>query len=216
MSQGKSMVRFFHGTNEISGTIDIKIQNEDGIKLIQGLSFGNSTEYVELKSGRNDIIVTATGSNFIILTVVAFLESAKIYTAILSGLNDGKEGEQIDLNFINEIDSRAQVLFNYSPGTATVRFLNGSPDSPNLDFYIDDVKVLSDQPFKLSSRLLNLKAGSRNIKILEAGGVSPLFSGSFNFELDKSYMVVALNNFLNLSGLVFETPKRNRAAIKRF
>lgn len=216
VGQGKSMLRFFHGTNEISGTIDIKIQNEDGIKLIQGLSFGNSTEYVELKSGRNDIIVTATGSNFIILTVVAFLESAKVYTAILSGLNDGKEGEQIDLNFINEIDARAQVLFNYSPGTATVRFLNGSPDSPNLDFYIDDAKVLSDQPFKLSSRLLNIKAGSRNIKILEAGGVAPLFSGSFNFELDKSYMVVALNNFLNLSGLVFETPKRNPGSDKAF
>ncbi len=216
IGSGKSLLRIFHGTNEIPGTVDLKIQNEEGVKVIQGLSFGNATEYIELKSGRNDIIVSATGTNYIVLTVIAFLESSKIYTGILSGVKDGTQTEQIDLNFINDTDARAQVLFNYSAGQATVRFLNGSPDSPNLDFYIDDVNVLTDQSFKLSSKLLYVKAGSRNIKILEAGGVAPLYSGSFNFELDKSYMVIAINNFLNLSGLVFETPRRNPGSDKTF
>ncbi len=216
VSVGKSQIRFFHGTKDISGTVDIKIQNDDEIKTIQGLSFGSASEYIELKSGRNNIIITTSGTNHIILTVVSFLESAKIYTAILSGARDGGETEKIDLNFINDGDSRAQVLFNYGEGEATIRFLNGSPDSPNLDFLIDDFKLVTDQSFKLSSALLKVKAGSRNVKIMEAGGISPLFSGSFNFELDKSYMVVAINNFLNLSGLVFETPIKSPGGDRAF
>lgn len=213
---GKAEIRFFHGTKDISGTVDIKIKNEDGTKVIQGLSFGNSSEYMEVKSGRNDIIVTTSGTNHIILTVVAFFESSKIYTAILSGVSDGGEVEKIDLNFINDGDTRAQVLFNFGAGEATLRFLNGSPDAPNLDFLVDDVKILTDQPFKLSSALIKVKAGSRNIKIMEAGGVSPIFSGSFNFELDKSYMVVAINNFINLTGFVFETPQKSPGGDKAF
>lgn len=216
IGSGKSQIRFFHGTKDVSGTVDIKIVNDEGTKLIQGLSFGSVTEYLELKSGRNNIIITSSGTNYIILTVVAYLESSKIYTAFLSGIFNGGETEKIDLNFINESDSRAQVLFNYSFGEASVRFLNGSPDSPNLDFLIDDVKVLTDQPFKLGSALIKVKAGSRNVKIMEAGGVSPIFSGSYNFELDKSYMVVAINNFVNLSGFVFETPQKSPGGDKAF
>lgn len=132
---GKAEIRFFHGTKDISGTVDIKIKNEDGTKVIQGLSFGNSSEYMEVKSGRNDIIVTTSGTNHIILTVVAFFESSKIYTAILSGVSDGGEVEKVDLNFINDGDTRAQVLFNFGAGESTLRFLNGSPDAPNLDFF---------------------------------------------------------------------------------
>lgn len=213
---GKSEIRFFHGTRDISGTVDIKIKNEEGTKIIQGLSFGNSSEYMELKSGRNDIIITTSGTNHIILTVVTFLESSKIYTAILSGVSDGGEVEKIDLNFINDSDARSQVLFNYGAGEATIRFLNGSPDAPNLDFLVDDVKILTDQPFKLASALIKVKAGSRNVKIMEAGGIAPIFSGSFNFELDKSYMIVAINNFINLSGFVFETPTKSPGGDKAF
>ncbi len=213
---GKSQIRFFHGTKDISTMVDIKIQNEDGTKIIQGLGFGNVTEYIELKSGKNNIIITASGTNYTILTIVAFLESMKIYTAFISGVNNGGETEKIDLNFINDSDSKAQVLFNYGFGEATIRFLNASPDSPNLDFLIDDTKILTDQPFKLTSALIKIKAGSRNVKIMESGGISPIFNGSFNFELDKSYMVVAINNFINLSGLVFETPTKSPGGDKSF
>ena len=205
---GKSLIRFFHGTKDVSGTIDVKITNDEGTKLLQGISFGGLSDYLELKSGRNNIIITATGTNYTILTNVAFLESGKVYTAFLTGVKDKTDDERISLNFLNETDARAQVLFNYSEGEALVRFLNGSVDSPNLDFVVDDAKVLVDQPFKLASALIKVKAGSRTVKILEAGGVAPIFTGSYNFELDKSYMVVAINNFLNLSGLVFETPQK--------
>ncbi len=213
---GKSQIRFFHGTKDIAGTVDIKIKNEEGTKALQGVSFGSVTEYIELKSGRNDIIITVSGTNFIILTVVAFLESGKIYTAFLSGVNDGGESEKVDLNFLNDGDPKAQVLFNYGSGEATIRFLNASLDSPNLDFLVDDVKILTDQPFKLASALIKVKPGSRNIKIMESGGIAPIFNGTFNFELDKSYMVLAINNFVNLSGLVFETPIKSPGNDKAF
>jgi hypothetical protein len=55
---------------------------------------------------------------------------------------------------------------------------------------------------------LKIKAGSRNIKVAASGGVTPLFGSSYNFELDKSYMFLALNNYLNLGGLLFETPAK--------
>lgn len=211
---GKSLVRFFHGTKDIAGTIDIKIQNEKGIKVIQTLSYGNVSEFIEVEAGRNDIIVTVTGTNIIILTVVSFLESTKIYSGFITGLFNERGEEEIDINFLNETDSRAQILFNYEPGEANIRFLNASSDSPNLDFLIDDVKVLVDQPFKLSSAILKIKAGSRNIKIFESGGIAPIFSGSFNFELGKSYMFLAINNFVNLSGLLFETPNKTPSGDK--
>jgi hypothetical protein len=213
---GKSLIRFFHGTRDVSGTIDVKITNDEGTKVFQAITFGGISDYLELKSGRNNIIITATGTNYIILTNVAFLESGKVYTAFLTGLIDGTGDEKINLNFLNESDSRAQMLFNYVEGEASIRFLNGSVDSPNLDFVVDDAKILVDQPFKLASALIKVKAGSRTIKILESGGVSPIFTGSFNFELEKTYMVIAINNFLNLTGLVFETPQRNPGGDKAF
>ncbi|GEM_PF-2023847 len=208
VSSGKSLVRFFHGTKDIAGTIDIKIQNEKGVKVVQGLGFGGISNFIEVDAGRNDIIVTITGTNNIILTVVSFLESSKVYSGFITGLHNETNDEKININFLNESDSRAQVLFNFESGEAIIRFLNASSDSPNLDFHVDQVKVLTDQPFKLASSILRIKAGSRNIKIFESGGIVPVFSGSFNFELDKSYMFVAINNFANLSGLLFETPKK--------
>ncbi len=213
---GKSLIRFFHGTKDVSGTIDIKIINDEGTKLLQGVSFGGISDYLELKSGINKIIITGSGTNYTILTIVAFLESGKVYTAFLTGTSDATNEEKINLNFINERDARAQVLFNYAEGQASIRFLNGSVDSPNLDFVIDDAKILVDQPFKQASAILNVKAGSRTIKILESGGIAPIFTGSFNFELDKSYMVIAINNFLNLSGLVFENPPKTPGGDKAF
>ncbi|MEJ5305431.1 MAG: DUF4397 domain-containing protein [Ignavibacteria bacterium] len=213
---GRSLIRFFHGTKDIAGTIDVKITNDEGTKLLQGISFGNISDFIELKSGSNKIIITATGTNYIIMTNVTYLESGKVYTAFLTGAYNATGDEKINLNFLNESDARAQVLFNYAEGEASVRFLNGSVDSPNLDFVIDNAKVLVDQPFKLASALIKVKAGSRTIKILESGGISPIFTGSFNFELDKSYMVIAINNFLNLSGLVFETPSKSPGGDRAF
>ncbi|MGB9664561.1 MAG: DUF4397 domain-containing protein, partial [Ignavibacteria bacterium] len=213
---GKSLIRFFQGTKDVSGTIDIKIINDEGTKLLQGISFGGISDYLELKSGVNKIVITVSGTNYIILTLVAFLESGKVYTAFLTGINGATGDERLNLNFLNESDARAQVLFNYAEGQASIRFLNGSVDSPNLDFVVDDAKILVDQPFKQASAILNVKAGSRTVKILESGGVAPIFTGSFNFEIDKSYMVIAINNFLNLSGLVFETPTKNPGGDKSF
>lgn len=107
---------------------------------------------------------------------MAFLESIKIYAAFLSGVYKGLETEKINLNFINNRDSRAQVLFNYGFGKATVRFLHTSPDAPNLDLLINSVKILTDQSFKLASSLLKVKADLRNIKIVESGGIAPIFN----------------------------------------
>ncbi len=206
IGSGKSQIRFFHGTKDISGTVDIKIVNDKGTQVIEGVNFGNVTEYWETDAGKNNIIILTSGTNSVILTAVAHLESGKIYSAFLSGINDGPATQKVDLNFLNDSDSRAQVLFNYGPGEAKVRFLHGSLDAPQLDFLVDDVKILTDMPFKLSSALLRVKAGSRNIKIVDAGGVTPIFSNSYNFEIDKSYMVLAINSFVNLGALVFETP----------
>lgn len=214
VGSGRTLVRFFHGTKDILGTIDVRIKNDEGLKIIQGISFGGVSEFLELKSGRNDIIITGAGTNYIILTNVAFFESGKVYTGYITGIKDGLESEKVNLNFINENDARAQNLFNYAEGEATIRFLNASIDAPNLDFVIDNSKILVDQPFKLASGLIKVKAGSRTIKILEAGGIAPIFTGSFNFELDKTYMVIAINNYINLSGLVFETPQRSLGSDK--
>ncbi len=74
---------------------------------------------------------------------------------------------------------------------------------------MDNVKIVTDQPFKLASSLLRVKAGSRNLKIIESGGVTPLFGSSYNIELDKSYMFIALNNYLNLGGLLYEIPSKS-------
>jgi hypothetical protein len=205
---GKSQIRFFHGTKDISGTVDIRITNEKGTRIIEGVNFGNVTEFWETESGKNNIIVLTSGTNSVIMTVVGHLESGKVYSAFMTGINSGLETQKVDMNFLNESDSRAQVLFNFGAGEARIRFLHASSDAPQLDFLVDDVKILTDQPFKLASSILKIKAGSRNIKVAASGGVTPLFGSSYNFELDKSYMFLALNNYLNLGGLLFETPAK--------
>lgn len=205
---GKSQIRFFHGTKDISGTVDIKIVNEKGTRIIEGINFGNVTEYWETESGKNNIIVLTSGTNSVIMTVVAHLESGKTYSAFMTGIIGGLETQKVDMNFLNDSDARAQVLYNFGSGESRIRFLHASVDAPQLDFLVDDVKILTDQPFKLASSVLKIKAGSRNIKVVESGGVTPLFGSSYNFDLDKFYMFLALNNYLNLGGLVYEIPTK--------
>ncbi len=107
---GKSQIRFFHGTKDISGTVDIKIINPNGTRVIEGINFGNVTEYWETESGKNNIIVLTSGTNSVIMTVVAHLESGKIYSAFMTGINGGLETQKVDMNFLKRLRFKSPSL----------------------------------------------------------------------------------------------------------
>ena len=107
----------------------------------------------------------------------------------------------------------------------TVRFINGSPDSAALNFFIDDeVKGLAVPYLGSSPGFSSFSSGERDVRLIENGAVEELSSEAFTFGLDRHYVSVAAGlvnygteNLKRVRSLTFEVdrtlPNGNKARI---
>ena len=94
-------------------------------------------------------------------------------------------------------------------GDATVRFLHTSPDSPNVDIYIDGKRVIRDLPFKNVSNYLPLKVGKHHIDIYPAGNmVDSVLNKKITVEPGKSYTLATIDSVKKMRLLVFQNKPR--------
>jgi hypothetical protein len=88
---------------------------------------------------------------------------------------------------------------------AKVRVLHTSPDSPNVDVYIDGNRVIKDLPFKIVSSDLSLRAGKHHIDIYPTGNmVDSVLNKKITVEPGKSYTLATIDSVKKLRLLVFE------------
>lgn len=88
---------------------------------------------------------------------------------------------------------------------AKVRVLHTSPDSPNVDVYIDGNRVIRDLPFKNVSTELSLRAGKHHIDIYSTGNmVDSVLNKKITVEPGKSYTLTTIDSVKKLRLLVFE------------
>ena len=92
---------------------------------------------------------------------------------------------------------------------AKVRFLHTSPDSPNIDVYIDGKRTIKDLPFKNVSADLPLTAGKHHIDIYPTGNmVDSVLNKKITVEPGKSYTLAAIDSVKKMRPLVFENQPR--------
>ncbi|WML25910.1 DUF4397 domain-containing protein [Neobacillus sp. OS1-33] len=92
---------------------------------------------------------------------------------------------------------------------AKVRFLHTSPDSPNIDVYIDGKRTIKDLPFKNVSAVLPLTAGKHHIDIYPTGNmVDSVLNKKITIESGKSYTLTAIDSVKKMRLLVFENQPR--------
>src|SRR3954469_14018513 len=89
-------------------------------------------------------------------------------------------------------------------GDAQVRFLHTSPDSPNVDVYINSSRVIKDLAFKQVSKYLPLKTGKYHIDIYPAGNmVDSVLNKNITVEEGKSYTLSTIDSVKKMRLLVF-------------
>ncbi|RFU61711.1 DUF4397 domain-containing protein [Bacillus sp. V59.32b] len=89
----------------------------------------------------------------------------------------------------------------YQPdqNAAKVRFLHGSPDGPNVDIFINDLRAFKDIPYKTLSNYLSVPAGNYQIDIYPTGEmISALLSYKLKIKSETFYTLAAAGAADNL------------------
>ena len=100
---------------------------------------------------------------------------------------------------LSRVQYAAEVTSRLSP--AKIRFLHASTDAPNVDIYINAIKVFKNIPFKEVSAYLSLPAGKYHIDIYPTDNmVSTILNKRIAFEAGKSYTltIIGIENKLRL------------------
>jgi hypothetical protein len=88
---------------------------------------------------------------------------------------------------------------------ARVRVLHASPDAPNVDIYVNEVRILQNIPYKSLSNYMSLPSGTYQIDIYRTGQmVSAVASKKVTVTSAKLYTVAAIGSVNNLRIVAFE------------
>ncbi|WP_160721169.1 DUF4397 domain-containing protein [Bacillus sp. USDA818B3_A] len=90
-------------------------------------------------------------------------------------------------------------------GDAQIRFLHTSPDSPNVDIYINGNRVIKDLAYKHISQILLLKTGKYHIDIYPSGNsVDSVLNKNITIEEGKSYTLTTIDSVKKMRLLLYE------------
>lgn len=88
---------------------------------------------------------------------------------------------------------------------AMVRVLHASPDSPNVDVYVNETRILRDFPYKSVSNYLSLPPGTYQIDIYPAGTmVSTVLSRKITVKSGQILTLAAAGDAKNLRFVLIE------------
>lgn len=129
-----SFVRVLHALPG-GGDVDVFINGE---LLQENLSYKNMSRYLPIGPGNNSIEVFPAGQRIepLVETEVDLPESATITLAII--------GEAANAEILPILQPFADI----GSGEVRIRFANLSPDSPELDLFLNDNKVISEVGYK--------------------------------------------------------------------
>lgn len=211
---GKASVRFLNGIYDLP-SIDIKIINSAGSTSITQNIFKNVTNYIDVVGGKNQIIITQTGTQNVLATAEAQLDVSTLYTIVLSGLSTGTDDKRYSIGFLKEEDDVYKKLIEFSPIKTKLRFVNGLYDNPTVDLYVDDTKLVSNINYRLATELLQMPSGNRrNLKVNRSGSLTQIYSRISTIDYSKEYSFIVCGETAFPDGFVIENPVKNAPAGK--
>ncbi|KAB2338177.1 DUF4397 domain-containing protein [Cytobacillus depressus] len=87
-------------------------------------------------------------------------------------------------------------------GSGKIRFVHASIDMPNVDIYIDGIRILKNFPYKEASNYFSLPAGKHQVDIYPTGNmVSTFLSRKIIVEHGRSYTLIPSGLVKNLRWL---------------
>lgn len=88
---------------------------------------------------------------------------------------------------------------------AYVRAVHASPDAPNVDVLVNDVRAIQNLAFTRASSYLTVADGATNFKVVPAGQDNPVvINADVVLEDEKTYSVAAINRLSSIEALVLE------------
>ncbi len=203
---GKSSIRFINGIYDLPA-IDIKIINSSGAISQNQNIFKNVTNYIDVDGGKNQIIITQSGTQNILVTAEAELEVGIQYSIILCGISSAVDDKKYSISFLKESEDAYQKLNEFSPIKTKLRFVNGLYDNPTVDFYIDENKLASNITFRLTTEVLNVPSGnSKNFKVTRSGSLAQIYSKVQNLSYTKEYSFIVCGETNYPDGFLIENP----------
>ncbi len=169
----------------------------NGRKVADSLLYRDFTEYMKVFPGWYRIAVYAAGTRRKPLSVTTLqVQSNDIITMAVAGLADN-----ISLLRIND---RRQ---NLNRNQAYVRFVQLSPNAPEMDAYWDDALVLAELNYQDVSRYLRTTAGSHNLKMRDyLSGANLVESPDVIVENGKAYTIYIVGDINDRTGLQILVP----------
>jgi hypothetical protein len=97
-----------------------------------------------------------------------------------------------------------KVSVNSDNNKASVRVLHTSPNAPNIDVKVNDVSMMTNAAFKVSSGFQRLDAGRSKILITATITGANLVSATHDFSRDRSYTVIVGNRLSAIEAVFIE------------
>jgi Domain of unknown function (DUF4397) len=108
------------------------------------------------------------------------------------------------LKYMNKAMMMRNIQQNQTDGR--VRFLHTSPDSPDIDIYINGQMQVKRLPFRVASNYLALKPGKHHIDIYPTGNsVDSVLNKRITIEPGKSYTLAAIDSVKKMRLLPYLT-----------
>jgi len=182
-------VRMVHASPD-APAVDVTLQSS-GDALYDGVPFGESG-YVEVPAGTYTLQVrgdTEDNDGDVVADFNLELAGGTVYTAFAGGYltpDDEPTDEAFDLTLA--VDSGA----GGGGKRANVRIGHFSPDTSDVDIYVDGDRVLQDVPYRAVSNYLEVPTGARTVEITAAGDPNAVaFSGEVEVGA-SDYTVLAI------------------------
>lgn len=180
---GQAWVRVLHGSPD-APAVDVYV---DGAQAITALAFGKISDYTPVPAGNHAVKVCATGS-----TTVCPIDVASLAVA------DGVKYTIAATGALAAIT--AQVLVD-APAAATadttqIRVVHFSADTPAVDVFAGDAKIVDNLAYPTASAYLAVPGGAYSVKVCAHADntICPIGPAQLTFEGGKAYSVFAVGS----------------------
>lgn len=203
----RSLIRFLNSTVDLQNVL-INLTSISGRTIVDIPNYFLSSNYVEVPTGQNLITLSSSGKPNL-LSIEAFLEGGRVYTAFISGSYLSTSQNPLRLSFIKDNDSIAQNLFTFEQVKSNLRLVNASPDLVSVDLEVDGVKLNTEEiNYKFASRNYQINTGFRTVKTKITNDINPFFQHTLNVEVNKNYILLAVDKLQTPDILLLESGQR--------
>lgn len=163
LTDSRALVRVKHASPD-APAVDILV---NGQAALSHVPFPVASAYLPLASGATNLKVNVAGTDTTVINADVTLTALKAYSV-----------------FAVDLVSRIQPLvveddLTAPPaGKAKLRAIHLSPDAPEVDVWVNGVKVLANVPFKAASPYLEVPAGATDVKVAVAGTMTIVLQGT--------------------------------------